>query len=36
MILDSDRPDIVEYLIKTFNGNTKFILDPVSAAKAKI
>lgn len=35
MILDSDRPDIVEYLIKTFNGNTKFILDPVSAAKAK-
>ena len=35
MILDSDRPDIVEYLIKTFNGNTKFILDPVSAKKAK-
>ena len=35
MILDSDRPDIVEYIIKTFSGNTKFILDPVSAAKAK-
>ena len=35
MILDSDRPDIVEYLIKTFSENTKFILDPVSAAKAK-
>ena len=29
MILDSDRPDIVEYIIKTFSGNTKFILDPV-------
>jgi fructose-1-phosphate kinase PfkB-like protein len=35
MILDSDRPDIVEYIIKTFRGETKFILDPVSAAKAK-
>lgn len=35
MILDSDRPDIVEYIIKTFSGDTKFILDPVSAAKAK-
>ena len=35
MMEHSDRPDIVEYLIKTFNGNTKFILDPVSAAKAK-
>ena len=36
MILDSDRPDIVEYIIKTFSGDTKFILDPVSAAKAKL
>lgn len=35
MILDSDRPDIVEYIIKTFSRDTKFILDPVSAAKAK-
>ena len=35
MILDSDRPDIVEYILKTFSGHTKFILDPVSAAKAK-
>ena len=34
MILDSDRPDIVEYIIKTFSGHTKFILDPVSATKA--
>ena len=36
MILDSDRPDIVEYILKTFSGDTKFILDPVSAAKAKL
>ncbi len=35
MILDSDRPDIVEYITTTFKGHTKFILDPVSAAKAK-
>ena len=35
MILDSDRPDIVEYIIKTFSGDTKFILDPVSAKKAE-
>lgn len=35
MILDADRPDIVEYILNTFNGHTKFILDPVSAAKAK-
>ncbi|WP_199534127.1 carbohydrate kinase family protein [Romboutsia weinsteinii] len=35
MILDADRPDLVEYIIKTFNGHTKFILDPVSASKAE-
>ena len=35
MILDSDRPDIVEYILKNFSGDTKFILDPVSAAKAE-
>lgn len=35
MILDSDRPDIVEHILKNFTNNTKFILDPVSAAKAK-
>lgn len=35
MILDSDRPDIVEYITTKFKGDTKFILDPVSAAKAK-
>ena len=35
VILDSDRPDLVEYMLKNFNEDTKFILDPVSAAKAK-
>lgn len=35
MILDSDRPDIVEYIIKNFSKDTKLILDPVSASKAK-
>ena len=35
MILDSDRPDIVEYIIQNFSKDTKLILDPVSAAKAK-
>lgn len=35
MVLDSDRPDIVEHILKKFNNDTKFILDPVSAAKAK-
>lgn len=35
MVLDSDRPDIVEHILKTFSNDTKFILDPVSAAKAK-
>ena len=35
MILDSDRPDIVEHILTHFSGETKFILDPVSAAKAQ-
>lgn len=35
MFLDSDKPEIVEYILKTFEGQTKFILDPVSACKAK-
>lgn len=34
MILDSDRPDIVEYILENFYQKTKFILDPVSAAKS--
>lgn len=35
MILDSDRPDIVEYIIQNFSNHTKLILDPVSASKAR-
>ena len=35
MFLDSDMPEILEYILKNFEGQTKFILDPVSAAKAK-
>lgn len=35
MFLDSDKPDIVEYIVTTFKDDTKFILDPVSACKAK-
>lgn len=34
-IVDSDNPEILEYLLKKFHGKTKFILDPVSANKAK-
>lgn len=35
MILDADRPDIVEYILNKFKGETNFILDPVSAAKSE-
>jgi pseudouridine kinase len=35
VIVDSDNPAILEYLLKTFQGKTRFILDPVSAAKAE-
>ena len=35
MFLDSDKPDILEYILKTFKDETKFILDPVSACKAR-
>lgn len=33
MVLDLDNPKIVEYIVTQFEGKTKFILDPVSAAK---
>lgn len=33
--LDSDSPEILEYILNKFKGKTKFILDPVSAEKAK-
>ncbi|MDU6877301.1 carbohydrate kinase family protein [Clostridium tepidum] len=34
-VLDSDNAKILEYILKKFKGKTKFILDPVSAEKAK-
>lgn len=33
MVLDTDNPKIVEYIVKKFHGQTRLILDPVSAAK---
>ncbi|HII4508894.1 TPA: carbohydrate kinase family protein [Clostridium perfringens] len=33
-VLDSDNPEIMEYLLKNFKDKTNFILDPVSAEKA--
>ncbi len=35
MIFGSDNPQTLEYILKKFHGKTKFVLDPVSAAKAK-
>ena len=35
MIFGSDNPETLEYILKKFHGKTKFVLDPVSAAKAK-
>lgn len=34
VVLDTDNAGIVEYILKKFAGETRFILDPVSAAKA--
>ncbi|WP_138205758.1 carbohydrate kinase family protein [Haloimpatiens lingqiaonensis] len=34
-ILDTDNPVNLKYILENFKGNTKFILDPVSAEKAK-
>lgn len=33
--LDTDNPEILEYIVTKFSGKTKFILDPVSANKAQ-
>ncbi|MCQ2969243.1 MAG: carbohydrate kinase family protein [Clostridium sp.] len=33
-IVGSDNPELLEYVLKKFQGKTKFILDPVSANKA--
>ncbi|MBD7913727.1 carbohydrate kinase family protein [Clostridium sp. Sa3CUN1] len=35
VILDSDNPELLEYILTKFHGKTKFILDPVSASKAQ-
>ncbi len=35
VILDADNPELLEYILTKFAGKTKFILDPVSATKAK-
>ncbi len=34
VIVDTDNPDKLEYLLKHYHKKTKFILDPVSAVKA--
>lgn len=35
VFLDADSPKLLEYILKTYYGKTKFVLDPVSAAKAE-
>lgn len=34
-IVDADDAELLEYMLTTYKGQTKFVLDPVSAAKAK-
>lgn len=34
-IVDSDNPALLEYILKKYEGKSKFILDPVSAKKAR-
>lgn len=34
MVVDSDNPELLEYILKKYFKETKFILDPVSASKA--
>lgn len=34
MFLGADNPPFIEYILKTYEGKTKFVLDPVSGAKA--
>lgn len=33
--LDADNPRLLEYILKKFEGKTKFVLDPISAVKAE-
>lgn len=35
VVVDSDDPEILEYVLTKFGDKTKFVLDPVSAEKAK-
>lgn len=35
VFLDSDNPEVLEYILKKYQGKTKFVLDPISAAKAE-
>ncbi len=35
MILGADNPPFIEYVVTKYQGKTKFVLDPVSSAKAK-
>lgn len=34
MFLGADNPPFIEYILETYKGKTKFVLDPVSGAKA--
>ena len=34
MFLGADNPPFIEYILETYKGKTKFVLDPVSSAKA--
>ena len=34
VVVDSDNPELLEYILQRFSNKTKFILDPVSAQKA--
>lgn len=35
VIVDTDNPEKLEYLLKNYHEKTRFVLDPVSAAKAE-
>lgn len=33
--VDADNPELLEHILKTYQGKTQFVLDPISAAKAE-
>lgn len=35
MVFGADQPEIIEYIVKKYEGKTKFVLDPVSGPKAE-